>query len=1079
MPRRDDISSILLVGSGPIVIGQACEFDYSGNQAVKALREEGYRVILVNPNPATVMTTPGTADAIYVEPLEVPYIEEIIRQERPDAILATMGGQTALNLAMDLEAAGVMERHGVEVIGASIDSIRLAEDRGAFKELVAELGLESPRSALVTSLQEAMDVRAEFGLPLIVRPSYTLGGKGGSIAYTEAEARGAIEHALAESPVHTALIEESLIGWQEFELEVMRDAADNAVIVCSIENLDPMGVHTGDSITVAPQQTLSDREYQRMRSAAIEILRGVGVDCGGSNVQFAYNPADGRMIVIEMNPRVSRSSALASKATGFPIARASARLAVGYTLDEVINDITGKTVSSFEPALDYVAVKVPRFELEKFPAGYASLGTQMKSVGESLALGRSFIEALNKAVRAAEYGLDGLAELDVAEAELQRMVAALHPRRLFAAYTLMRRAASVGGEPGSVIDDIHAASGYDPWYLSELAGCAALEQELCGYRGQLDGMPAELLLRAKQAGLTDGRIGLRVDSSAEAVSRRRMAADIRVSYHFVDTCAGEFEADTPYFYSSWGEEDEGEPLGERAVLIVGSGPNRIGQGLEFDTCCTLSSMAFRASGRPTIMVNSNPETVSTDFNVSDRLYIEPLSPEDVIAVMRKEGVRDVVVQLGGQTPLNMAEELAAAGARIVGTSVVSIQDAEDREKFSALITRLGLRQPANRMAGDPEGVRKAASAIGYPVLLRPSFVLGGRSMAIAYTPDELDAFLDAAPVLSPERPILVDQFLEDAFEYDVDAVCDGNDVYVGGIMQHIEAAGVHSGDSACVFPPFKSDRRLETEMVNAAAAIARETGVSGFLNIQFAVQDGNLYVLEVNPRASRTVPFLSKASGVDLVAAVVRVWMGSSLREQGLVAPDGDGIGVGSCVTGWAVKEAMFSFDRFVGHDPLLGPEMRSTGEAIGIGADFGEAFAKATLATGARLPRSGRVFVAVNDTDKETIVPVVRDLIEMGFSVCATRGTAAALFERGILAEVVLKVHEGHPNVIDHIRSGRIDMMINTPLGRYTHSDDGYLRVEALRHQIPYTTTTSAARAAVEAIRHLRRGDTAVRPLA
>jgi carbamoyl-phosphate synthase large subunit len=1138
MPRRNDISSILLIGSGPIVIGQACEFDYSGNQAVKALKEEGYRVILVNPNPATVMTTPGTADAIYMDPLEVPYVEDIIRRERPDAVLATMGGQTALNLAMDLEAAGVFERHGVEVIGASIDSIRLAEDRGEFKGLVERLGLESPRSALVTNLDEAMEVKEQFGLPLIIRPSYTLGGKGGSIAHTDDEALGAIERALTESPVHTALIEESLIGWQEFELEVMRDAADNAVIVCSIENIDPMGVHTGDSITVAPAQTLSDREYQRMRTASIDILRGVGVDCGGSNVQFAFNPADGRMIVIEMNPRVSRSSALASKATGFPIARASARLAVGYTLDEVINDITGKTVSSFEPALDYVAVKVPRFELEKFPAGYESLGTQMKSVGESLALGRTFLEALNKAIRAAEYGFDGLEELpegaagddDAGDDVLRAMVGALHPRRIFGIYSLLRRAVRGEGMSGGRADDsgrktdtvdglitwIERTSGYHRWFLSEFLELARLEERIAsaGGAGRAGGgeagtaggagragdgpdvasneiLPRALLLQAKQAGLTDRRIaglcgvyrGGNADVTpavvtAPMVAAARKRAGIIPSYHFVDTCAGEFEAETPYFYSTWGEEDEGTPVGDAGVLIVGSGPNRIGQGLEFDTCCTLSSMAYRRAGRKTVMVNSNPETVSTDFNVSDRLYIEPLTAEDVIHVMEKEQVRDVVVQLGGQTPLNMAEELQAAGARIVGTSLKGIHDAEDREKFSALIGRLGLRQPENRMAGTVDAVRAAAGEIGYPVLLRPSFVLGGRSMTVAYNREDLDAFLSAAPVLSPERPILVDQFLEDAFEYDVDAVADGENVYVGGIMQHIEAAGVHSGDSACVFPPYKSDRAVETEMISATAAIAREIGVRGFLNIQFALRAGDLYVLEVNPRASRTVPFLSKASGVDLVSAAVDVWSGRSLREQGLVAPDGDGIGVGSCITGWAVKEAMFSFDRFFGHDPLLGPEMRSTGEAIGIGNDFGEAFAKATIATSTQLPRQGRVFVAVHDYDKRTVLPIVRDLMAMGFTVAATRGTAAFLFEHGIMAEVILKVHEGHPNVVDHIKSGRIDMMINTPMGRFTHSDDGYLRVEALRHRIPYTTTTSAARAAVEAIRHLRRNEVVARPL-
>ncbi|MFW5827737.1 MAG: carbamoyl-phosphate synthase large subunit, partial [Alkalispirochaeta sp.] len=701
-----------------------------------------------------------------------------------------------------------------------------------------------------------------------------------------------------------------------------------------------------------------------------------------------------------------------------------------------------------------------------------------------LALGRTFLEALNKAIRAAEYGFDGLEELpDVPDDELRRMVASLHPRRIFAIYTLLRRAVALDGAAGNdgtaafdQIEAIATATGYDRWFLYNFARLAELEAEIAG--GGDASLDASRILAAKQAGLTDGRIASLGGVDRARIAEVRDAAGIRASYHFVDTCAGEFEAETPYFYSSWGEADEGTPVGQEGVLIIGSGPNRIGQGLEFDTCCTLSSMAYRRLGRKTVMVNSNPETVSTDFNVSDRLYIEPLTAEDVIAVMRKEQVSNVVVQLGGQTPLNMAEELEAAGAEIVGTSVRSIQDAEDREKFSRLIRRLGLRQPDNRMAGDAAAVRSAAEAIGYPVLVRPSFVLGGRSMAIAYTPAELDAFLSEAPVLSPERPILVDQFLEDAFEYDVDAVADGTNVYVGGIMQHIEAAGIHSGDSACVFPPFKSDRSLETEMVAATAAIARDIGVSGFLNIQFAVQGGRLYVLEVNPRASRTVPFLSKASGVDLVAAAVAVWSGRTLRDQGLVAPDGDGIGVGSCVTGWAVKEAMFSFDRFTGHDPLLGPEMRSTGEAIGIGADFGEAFAKASTATGTHLPHEGRVFVAVNDYDKETILPVVQDLVELGFSVAATQGTAAYLFEHGILAEVLLKVHEGHPNVVDHIRSGRIDLMINTPLGRFTRSDDGYLRVEALRHRIPYTTTTSAARAAVEAIRHVRRGEIVARVL-
>ncbi len=1064
MPARRDIKKILIIGSGPIVIGQACEFDYSGNQAVKALKEEGYQVVLVNPNPATVMTTPGTADAIYMDPLEVPYVEDIIRRERPDAVLATMGGQTALNLTMDLAKAGVLDRYGVEVLGAQVQSIKKAEDRGEFKKVIAQIGLESPQSDLISTVQEARDFVAEHGLPLIIRPSYTLGGRGGSIAHTPEEVRVFVQRALAESPVHTALIEESLIGWKEFELEVMRDHADNAVIVCSIENLDPMGVHTGDSITVAPVQTLSDPEYQRMRSAGIEILRAVGVDCGGSNVQFAIDPDTGRMLVIEMNPRVSRSSALASKATGFPIARCAARLAVGFTLDEIMNDITGKTVSCFEPSLDYVAVKIPRFELEKFPLGYDELGTQMKSVGESLAIGRTFNEALNKAIRAAEFGFEGLEDLEASTRDLETMTRTLHPRRLFAVYTILKR------DGAGAIPELERITGINRWFLHEMASQADLERRLSAAK-ELD---RALLLEAKQCGLSDARIARVAGLAADEVSRLRDRHDLHAGYHFVDTCSGEFVADTPYFYSTYGEIDEGEPTGNgddhSAVIILASGPNRIGQGLEFDTCCTLSSLAYRRLGVTTIIINSNPETVSTDFNVSDRLYIEPLTAEDVKEIMRKERVRDVVVQLGGQTPLNMAAELEAAGARIVGTPVKSIMDVEDRGLFTSLIRRLGLTQPDNRMAGSIEAVKAAAEEIGYPVLLRPSYVLGGRSMSIAYTPDELERFLKKGIVIAAGKPVLVDQFLEDAFEYDLDALCDGDNVYVAGIMQHIEAAGVHSGDSACVFPPYKSDERILAEMVEATARIAREIGVCGFLNIQFAVKDGALYVLEVNPRASRTVPYLSKASGVDLVDAVVRVWRGETLADQGLIRRGSTGlpgVGQGSCITGWAVKEAMFSFDRFRNVDPMLGPEMRSTGEAIGIGDSFGEAFAKAQAAVGTYLPTSGRVFVSVNDYDKETILPIVRDLEGMGFQIVATRGTADFLFRHGVFAEVVLKIHEGHPNIVDHMQAGRIQLVINTPKGRYTQQDDDYIRIETVGRKIPYTTTTSAALAAVEGIRY------------
>ncbi|MFP4636881.1 MAG: carbamoyl-phosphate synthase large subunit [Spirochaetaceae bacterium] len=1097
MPARRDIESVLIIGSGPIVIGQACEFDYSGNQAVRALREEGYRVILVNPNPATVMTTPGLADRIYMDPLSVPYLDRILENEKPDALLPTMGGQTALNLTIDLAEAGVLEKHGVEILGAPINSIQVAEDRGKFKDVIAGIGLESPHSAFIHRISEGHAFVSEVGLPVIIRPSYTLGGKGGSIAETQDEFEDLLKWALAESPVHTALVEESLLGWKEFELEVMRDHADNAVIVCSIENIDGMGIHTGDSVTVAPIQTLSDREYQRMRSAAIEILRAVGVDCGGSNVQFAVNPADGRMVVIEMNPRVSRSSALASKATGFPIARCAARLAVGFTLDEVINDITGQTVSCFEPSLDYTAVKIPRFELEKFPQGYATLGTAMKSVGESLAIGRTYTSALNKALRAAEIGFEGIEDLDLDTEELWSMAAKLHPRRIFAAYTLLTR---LGREE---IERISRVTGYDRWGLYELAKLAELEGELRAAAssalttpgsttagtpaGTTGGTPAplsvsgELLFRAKREGISDRRIARLLGVSPGAVEQERARLGLHACYHFVDTCSGEFAARTPYFYSAYGEIDEGEPLGERGVVILGSGPNRIGQGLEFDTCCTLSSMAYRELDRATIMINSNPETVSTDFNVSDRLYLEPLSAEDVKEIMRKEGARDVVVQLGGQTALNMAEELEAAGARVVGTPVKRIHDAEDRGLFYDVMRRIGLDQPRSSMAPTRAEVERLAGEIGYPVLLRPSYVLGGRSMGIAYTPEELREFLDRSIVVSEERPVLVDQFLEDAFEYDLDALCDGERVYIGGIMQHIEAAGIHSGDSACVFPAYKIDRTALHKMKEAAAAIARELGVVGFLNIQFAVQDGTVYVLEVNPRASRTVPYLSKSSGINLVEAAVRIWQGQDLRAQGLVTPGTEvlpGVAEGHCAVGWAVKEAVFSFDRFPNVDPLLGPEMRSTGEAIGIGTSFGEAFAKATGSAGSDLPTEGRVFVSIHDSDKETLLPVVRDLENMGFRIAATRGTADFLFRHGIFTEVILKVHEGHPNVVDHLDAGRIDLVVNTPLGRFTQRDDDYIRIQALRHRVPYTTTTSAAEAAVEGIRYLREGIVTVEPL-
>lgn len=1066
MPARKDLKTILIIGSGPIVIGQACEFDYSGTQAVKALKEEGYRVVLVNPNPATVMTTPGVADVVYMEPLEPEYIEEILKTEKPDAILPTMGGQTALNLTLELEKLGMLEKYNVELIGAGIRAIELAEDRKLFKETVNKIGLDTPASALVGTVEEGQKFADSNGFPIILRPSFTLGGRGGAIAENQEEFVPLMEKALFESPVTEVLIEESLIGWKEYELEVVRDKADNAVIICSIENIDPMGIHTGDSITVAPVQTLSDVEYQKMRTAAIDTLRAIGVDCGGSNVQFAVNPATGRMIIIEMNPRVSRSSALASKATGFPIARCSAKLAVGYTLDEIVNEITGKTVSCFEPTLDYCAVKVPRFEMEKFPTGYKSLGTQMKSVGESLALGRTFPEALNKALRSAEIGYDGLGQLAMGYNGLDEMLEKQHPLRIFAIYTVLSR------EGERAVDKLNKTTGFDKWFLYQMLEQIALEEEIAH-----DGVNSDNLVEAKRYGISDSRIGIIAGIPADDVTAKREADGLSASYHFVDTCAGEFSAQTPYFYSTYGEIDEGGPLEDDAVIILGSGPNRIGQGLEFDTSCTLASLAYQREGQKTILVNSNPETVSTDYNVSDRLYIEPLTYEYVQEIIKKEKTNKVVVQLGGQIPLNIARELEASGAEIVGTSVKSIYDVEDRGLFSNLVNKLGLTQPENRMAANADQVMRYSEEIGFPVLLRPSFVLGGRSMFIAYKRDELAEFLMQGLEMSKERPILVDQFLEDAFEYDLDAVSDGKNVYVAGIMQHIEAAGVHSGDSACVFPPFKSDPKAEDEMMQAAKKFAVELNVKGFINIQFALKDGILYVLEVNPRASRTIPFLSKASGVDLIESAVKVWNGIDLEKQGLTK---DGLGRGECVTGWATKEAVFSFDRFAGQDPLLGPEMKSTGEVIGTGDTFGESFAKAQAAASVLLPKpsDGKVFVSVHDRDKETIFPIIEKLDKLGFEFAATRGTAEFLFSKGLFPEVVMKVHDGRPNVVDHMRAGRISLLINTPMGRFSQKGDHDIRIEAVRSKIPYTTTTSAAEAAAVGIRHLMEEPVKVRPL-
>ena len=1065
MPARSDISSVLIIGSGPIVIGQACEFDYSGTQAVQALKEEGYRVILVNPNPATVMTTPGIADAIYMEPLTVQYVEQIIVQEHPDAILTTMGGQTGLNVTIALHRAGILQRHGVEVIGASIASIELAEDRRRFKELVTSLGLDSAKSVTVKSIQEAQAFKRLVGLPLVLRPSYTLGGFGGGLVFEESDFEPMMRAALAASPEREVLVEESLLGWKELELEVMRDRHDNAIIVCSIENVDPMGVHTGDSITVAPIQTLTDMEYQRMRMAAIGILRAVGVDCGGSNVQFALHPDDGRMVVIEMNPRVSRSSALASKATGFPIARCSAKLAVGYTLDEVLNEITGATASSFEPVLDYCAVKVPRFEMEKFPMPSKALGTQMRSVGEALALGRTFIEALNKAFRSNERSMEGLVPLEqvkgYAEDDVEEIFASAHPLRICAAFSVLQR------EGSAAIERICDITHYDRWFVHQLYRQVELEDRLRALPpGQVP--DAELLLTAKRFGMSTIRIGELVALPTKTIEEACEKSKIRPVVHHVDTCAGEFDARTPYCYMTYGEADEATPVSGDSVVIVASGPNRVGQGLEFDTCCTLASLAYRSIGRKTIMVNSNPETVSTDFTISDRLYLEPLTSEHIRQIVERENASAVVLQLGGQTPLSMLDALHDAGVSMVGTSYESMKIADDRGSFSRLMEELGLAQSANRSAFARTEVLALAKEIGFPVLLRPSHVLGGRNMEIVYDEMQLATYLDGGVQVSDDSPLLVDHFLEDAFEYDLDALSDGESIYIGGILQHIEAAGIHSGDSAAVFPPYASKPEILDQMRKAAFSIAMALQIKGFMNIQFAVQNDTLYIIEVNPRASRTIPFISKMSQVDLVGAAVRIWEGTSLFDQGLVERPGT-LGEGSCKYGWAVKEAVFSFDRFVDIDPQLGPEMRSTGEVVGIGATFGEAYAKSQIAGGNQLPVRGRVCVSVNKKDRKTIAPIVRQLQELGFEVAATRGTARDLFDSGIVCETVLKTDEGHPNIIDHMDCGRIDLLVNTPMGKRARRGDENLRSAAMHQKIPYTTTTSAAAAAVEAIRYLR----------
>ncbi len=1067
MPRRADLHRILVIGSGPIVIGQAAEFDYSGTQATKALREEGYEVILINSNPATIMTDPEIADRTYLEPVTAEFVELIIEREQPDALLPTMGGQTALNVAMELAESGVLAKHGVELIGASARAIGIAEDRKQFGEAMDRIGLRVAKGGIAITFEQAVGLLDTTGYPAIVRPSFTLGGTGGGIAYNREEFEEIVRRGLHESPTSQILIERSLIGWKEFELEVMRDRFDNVVIVCSIENLDPMGVHTGDSITVAPAMTLTDREYQTMRDAAVAIIREVGVDAGGCNIQFAINPQDGEMVVIEMNPRVSRSSALASKATGFPIARIGAKLAVGYRLDEIPNDITKTTPASFEPVLDYVVVKTPRFAFEKFPNASPLLTTQMKSVGEAMSIGRTFKEAFQKSLRALETGRPGwtvggrLIDDRLNDETIEALRSALRqptPERI---YQVKR-----GFLLGMSIAELFELTAIDPWFLSQMQELIEAEREYVA----LAEVDAVAMRRMKRMGFSDRQLADLRGQEEVDVRAHRWALAVRPAYKMVDTCAGEFPSATPYLYGSYDEESEAPRSGRKSVVILGSGPNRIGQGVEFDYCCVRAVMALRQQGYETIMINSNPETVSTDFDTSDKLYFEPLTLEDVIEIVDRERPMGVIVQLGGQTPLKLTRGLEAAGVRILGTSPDSIDAAEDRRRFEAIAREVGLTQPPNGTATNVGEALAAAERIGYPVLVRPSYVLGGRAMQIVYDPASLEGYFATAARASEERPVLIDRFLEDAFEVDVDALSDGHQVVIGGVMQHIENAGIHSGDSACVLPPYLIGEKDLQTMREQTVAMAKAFKVVGLINVQFAIKEGIVYVLEVNPRASRTIPFVSKAIGVPLASHAARVMCGETLADIGfteeIIPPF------------VSVKEAVFPFNKFSGTDPVLGPEMKSTGEDMGMADSFGAAFAKAQLAASNGLPLQGRILVTVNDSDKPTVTPIARRFHEMGFALVATRGTAKYLRARGIPVSIVLKVHEGRPNCLDMILNGEVQLLVNTPLGKHAQWDDYTLRQAAIRNRVAYTTTLSAASAASDAILSLRSRKSSVRSL-
>jgi carbamoyl-phosphate synthase large subunit len=1050
MPKRTDIRSVLIIGAGPIVIGQACEFDYSGAQACKALRDEGYRVILVNSNPATIMTDPEMADVTYIEPISWPMLEKIIANERPDALLPTMGGQTALNCALDLARHGVLEKYGVEMIGASRDAIDKAEDREKFKEAMTRIGLGSARSAIAHSMEEALQVQAMVGYPAIIRPSFTMGGSGGGIAYNREEFIAICERGLDASPTRELLIEESLLGWKEFEMEVVRDKADNCIIVCSIENLDPMGIHTGDSITVAPAQTLTDKEYQIMRDASIAVLREIGVDTGGSNVQFAVNPNDGRMMVIEMNPRVSRSSALASKATGFPIAKIAAKLAVGYTLDELRNEITGgATPASFEPSIDYVVTKLPRFAFEKFPQANNRLTTQMKSVGEVMAIGRTFKESLQKALRGLEVGSDGFEPHSTDREKIESELADAGPDRLWYVADAFRC--------GMTVEEVFQATHIDPWFLAQIEDLMHTERELHGRA--LSGLSEAELRRLKRDGFSDARLASLIGVKAADVRRRRHALGVRPVFKRVDTCAAEFSTHTAYMYSTYEEECEAQPSKRDKIMVLGGGPNRIGQGIEFDYCCVHAALALREDGYETIMVNCNPETVSTDYDTSDRLYFEPLTLEDVLEIVRVEKPKGVVVQYGGQTPLKLARDLEANGVPIVGTTPDMIDCAEDRERFQQMLKQLGLKQPPNRTARTPEAALQAAGEIGYPLVVRPSYVLGGRAMEIVHQQSDLERYMREAVKVSNDSPVLLDRFLNDAIEVDVDAVSDGYEVLIGGIMEHIEQAGVHSGDSACSLPPFSLDARMQDELRRQTVAMAKALSVVGLMNVQFAIQKGVVYVLEVNPRASRTVPFVSKATGLQLAKIAARCMVGQSLAAQKVtheVVPPY-----------FSVKEAVFPFIKFPGVDTILGPEMKSTGEVMGVGSSFGEAFVKSQLAAGVRLPRSGKAFVSVRNDDKPAAIEVARDLVAVGFTLIATRGTATALAAAGLPVSPVNKVAEGRPHIVDMIKNGEVKLIVNTvDAKRQAVSDSLSIRSSALQGRVTYYTTIAGARAACTGMR-------------